>query len=211
MSELGKHAQGLRGFPTPNMPAGTLSYLLFYFPDEEWAQWILGALEPMNYADNWFESGEMSVDDAAEEFRCIVQDAPYNLIPEELTQTPFWDNAEDVDDTAPPDDQRWYGYVTDPDAPAGELDFVEDASVWVVSGMIALATGSVGVALAFRTFVRNFILTQKKGDVGETIRYVIDGRDMTTIAGDGSGDLVSVSMVGDPDLSEHDFYIIKTS
>lgn len=124
--------------------------------------------------------------------------------------TPYWDDENDVDDQETVEMQTWYGRVSNPTAPAGSLDFIEDASIWVVSGMVALATGSVGVALAFRTFVRNFVLIQKQGDVGETIRYVIDGRDMTTITGDGSGDLVSVNMVGDPSLSEHQFYIIKT-
>jgi len=75
----GKNAVGLKGFPTPNTAAGIAGYLLFLFEDKEWAQWILGALEPLAYAYNFYESGDLSPDDAAEAFRLIVQQAPYNL------------------------------------------------------------------------------------------------------------------------------------
>jgi len=75
----GKNAVGLTGFPTPNTVAGIAGYLLFLFEDKEWAQWILGALEPLAYAYNFYESGDLSPDEAAEAFRLIIQDAPYNL------------------------------------------------------------------------------------------------------------------------------------
>ncbi len=74
----GKNAVGLRGFPTPNTAAGIAGYLLLLFDDKEWAQWVLGALEPLAYAYNFYESGDLSPDEAAEAFRLIVQDAPYN-------------------------------------------------------------------------------------------------------------------------------------
>ncbi len=75
----GKNAVGLKGFPTPNTAAGIAGYLLLLFDDKEWAQWILGALEPLAYAYNFYESGDLSPDEAAEAFRVIVQEAPYNL------------------------------------------------------------------------------------------------------------------------------------
>jgi len=49
------------------------------FEDKEWAQYILGACRALQYAYNWYEAGDVSPDDAAEAFRVIVQDAPYNL------------------------------------------------------------------------------------------------------------------------------------
>ena len=49
------------------------------FEDKEWAQYLLGALEVMQYAQNWYESGDLTPEEAAEAFRLIVQDAPYNL------------------------------------------------------------------------------------------------------------------------------------
>lgn len=75
----GKNAVGLTGFPTPNTAAGIAGYLLFLFEDKEWSQWILGALEPLAYAYNYYESGDLTTDEAAEAFRVIVQQAPYNL------------------------------------------------------------------------------------------------------------------------------------
>jgi len=49
---IGKHAQGLRGFPTPEAASDLQSYLLFYFPDQEWAQYVLGAVKALGYAYN---------------------------------------------------------------------------------------------------------------------------------------------------------------
>lgn len=87
MTEPGKNAPGLKGFPTPNTAAGIEAYLLFLFPDAEWAQYILGACETLQYAYNWYESGDLSPDDAAEALRVIVQQAPYNFIPRLSPQT----------------------------------------------------------------------------------------------------------------------------
>lgn len=75
----GKHAVGLKGFPTPNTAASIAGYLLFLFDDTEYAQWILGALETLVYDYNFYESGDLSPSGAAEMFRGIIQDAPYNL------------------------------------------------------------------------------------------------------------------------------------
>lgn len=75
----GKNAVGLKGFPTPNNAAGVAGYLLFLLEDKTYAQWILGGLEALGYAYNWYKSGELDVDEAAELFRGIVQEAPYNL------------------------------------------------------------------------------------------------------------------------------------
>jgi len=75
---IGKHAQGLRGFPTPE-PASTIEgYLLFYFPDKEWAQYVIGAAKALSYGYNWYQAGEVSVDEAAAAFRDIIDQAPYN-------------------------------------------------------------------------------------------------------------------------------------
>lgn len=49
------------------------------FEDKEWAQYLLGALKPLSEVYSWYEAGDMSPEEAAEAFRLIVQDAPYNL------------------------------------------------------------------------------------------------------------------------------------
>jgi len=79
MSEIGKFAQGLRGFPTPDTPTGGSSYLLFYFPSPEWAQYILGASQLLASHFNWYKAGDLEPDEAAYQFHCIIDQAPYNL------------------------------------------------------------------------------------------------------------------------------------
>lgn len=75
----GKNAVGLKGFPTPDTASGIDGYLMFLFNDPTFAQWLLGALEPLVYEYSWYKSGDLEPDEAAEIFREIVQDAPYNL------------------------------------------------------------------------------------------------------------------------------------
>lgn len=81
MTEPGKHAPGLKGFPTPNEAADIASYLLLLFPDQEWAQYALGALKILTVGYNWYQAGDLDVEDAAEAFRLIVQQAPLNKLP----------------------------------------------------------------------------------------------------------------------------------
>lgn len=194
--------------PAPTVEADDAGTLLLVNYSWEWQQVLLAAVTQLKNPATWQGSHDeiLTAIDRATDLQFLLQ-API----EQTIGTPFWDDAEDVDDEAPRDDQVWYGEMTDPDAPAGELDFVENALVWAVSGMIAYATGSIGVALAFRTFVSKFILIQKAGDVGETIRFVIDNQDAVTIDTTGhAGELMEVSIVGDPDVEEHQLYIIKT-
>lgn len=75
----GKNAVGLKGFPTPNTAEGIAGYLLFLFEDKTYAQWILGGLEAMGHAYNWYKSGDMDPAEAAQLFSEIVTQAPYNL------------------------------------------------------------------------------------------------------------------------------------
>jgi len=81
MTEPGKNAPGLTGFPTPNDAAEEAAYLLLRFQDKKWAQYALGALKALTVGYNWYKSGDLDVDEAAEAFRLIVQQAPYNKLP----------------------------------------------------------------------------------------------------------------------------------
>lgn len=186
--------------------AGTLIQVQYSWA---WQQVLMAALTQLKNPATWQGSHDeiITAINRATDLQFLLQ----SQVALSDVQTPFWDDEDDVDDTAPPDSQIWYGEMTDPDAPAGELDFVENAAIWAVSGMIAYATGSIGVALAFRTFVSKFVLIQRSGDVVETIRYVIDGQDAVTINTSGiDNQLQEVSIVGDDSLSEHQLYIIKT-
>lgn len=83
MTEPGKNAPGLKGFPTPNSAADAFGYLLLYFDDNSWAQWALGALQALGYSWNWYESGDLSPEEAASIWADIIASAPLNLLPSE--------------------------------------------------------------------------------------------------------------------------------
>lgn len=193
--------------PTVDPDEGELIQVCFSI---DWLPYVLGSLAQLQQRDTWIGTDDEK-NDAIGLATNLIQQFDIPVCEVEKIGTPFWDDAEDVDDEAPRDDQIWYGEVSDPTAPPGELDFIENAAVWVVSGMIAYATGSIGVALAFRTFVSKFILIQRAGDVGETIRFVIDNQDAVTIDTTGrAGELIEIPIVGDESLDEHQLYIIKT-
>ncbi len=212
MTEPSKNALGLTGFPTPYTAADVSAYLLFLFPDPTWAQYILGACENLCTEYNWYEAGDLLPEEASEAFRIIVQQAPYNLMMPEEVPTPFWDNEDDVDDEETPELQPWYGEVTNPTAPADELDFVENVLLWGFTGLIALATIEVGAAPAilFHTTVKKFIITQKRGDVGETIRFVVDNQDFTTIDTTPypAGSLIETTVVTNQEDGDHVLMLI---
>lgn len=212
MTEPGKFAPGLVGFPTPNTAADDGGYLLFCFNDQTWAQYILGACTALTFEYNWYKSGDLETWEAAEALRLIIQQAPYNLSPGEVG-TPFWDDSSDVDDEAPEDDQRWYGEVSNPTAPADELTFVENALVWFFTGLVALATPELGFAPAilFHTIAPKFLLAQKRGDFGEIIRIVVDGKDMAEIdtTSYSPGDIIETPIVADPSIDDHTLLILS--
>lgn len=124
---------------------------------------------------------------------------------------PYWDDSEDVDDSLPADAQPWYGKVEDPTVPPTELTFEEDALIWAFTGLIALATPELGFAPAifFRTFAPKFHLAIKTGDYGRIIRMFVDGAEAARVTDDGSGDVIEVPIVADPDLETHDIYITE--
>lgn len=130
--------------------------------------------------------------------------------------TPFWDDETDLEDEEPADMQPWYGEVTNPTAPAGELDFVENVALWIVTGMVAIATfefGGVAPALAFHTTVEKFIILQKRGDVAQTIRFVVDGEDAKFVntAPYAPGDIIETPIVTPTTGGDHTLMIIQTS
>lgn len=178
MTEIGKHAQGLLGFPTPNAASGTDSYLLFLFPDEEWSQYILGAVKPLIFGYSWYKAGDLDVDDAAAAFREIIDQAPYNVLPANMP-TPWWDDdtGDDADDEAPREMQPWYGGIVILD---DNLTFVENAFIWAVAGIIAYS-GAVGAALSFVPIARRFVVTVKSNPLGGIIRFFADAVEIGSV------------------------------
>jgi len=167
MTTPGKNAPGLKGFPTPNTAADIASYLLFLFPDPTWAQYILGACEPLSSDYNWYEAGDLLPEEASEAFRLIVQQAPYNMTDTNV-QAPFWDseNGSDADDELPPDDQPWFGFWD------GET-FIESISYWAVTAFLATGIGE-GAAIEFITPLRTFRLQMKRNEHGGKLLILMD-------------------------------------
>lgn len=124
--------------------------------------------------------------------------------------TPFWDDETDLGDQAPEDEQAWYGEVTDPDAPPDEITFVENVAIWTIAGFLAYS-GNIGAAVFFTTIAPRFVLAWRRGDVGELIRVVVDAADYGTVDTTpyAEGDIITMDIVADPDLSTHAMYLMK--
>jgi len=216
MTDGGKQFPGQTGFPTPLTTPDEMGCRQFQIPSStEWFSLFMGALEALRLPYLWFQTeGGMTPDEAATEAGAII-DAAYDNAEAGCAsadvETPYWDDASDVDDNASTDDQLWYGEVTDATAPADELDFVENILVWSFAGLLAVA-GAPAAAIAFTTIAPKFLIAQKAGDVGEVIRIVLDGHDVTTIDTTGhAGEIITTPVVGDPTLSTHQLYLVKVS
>jgi len=211
-----KNAQGLRGFPTPDEAADD-GYLVFRLPREnDWAGLLLGAAEALTSYYNFYESGDLSPEDAADRWRVIVQEAPYNLFDDPTSvPTPYWDEDTDVEDELPVETQTWYGYVNDPSASPEALTFVESSAIWAFTGFLAIATWEIGAApaIAFNTIAPKFVLAVRRGNLGEIIRILVDGQDATTV--DTStyteGDVIRTNIIGDPEFETHNIMLIQVS
>jgi len=215
MTDPGKNALGLTGFPTPDLAADTPAYLLFLFNDPTWSQWLLGALENLVYEYNWYKSGNLETWEASEAFRLIIQQAPLNLLP--LTApTPYWDetSADDTDDELPRDSQPWYGeIVASPgfvaeDTPS--LTFLDNLGIWLIAGFIAYA-GKPEAAIAFVPIAKRFTLAFKQSNVGGVVRALIDFAPVAEIDTYGVTDgVASLSIVMPDDDESHTLYVKLT-
>lgn len=174
-----------------------------------WTEVLMSALDQLRQFGTW------AGDDAAKILGVNRAEALKFLLQEPLTiddgvPTPFWDSATDVDDEEPADSQVWYGEVTDPEAPAPELDFVEQIGIWAITGFIAYS-GNIGAAIAFHTIAPAFVLAWRAGDVGEIFRIVVDAADYGTVDTTGrAGEVIRTPVYGDPSLTAHDIMLIKT-
>lgn len=136
--------------------------------------------------------------------------------PDETVPTPYWDEDTEVDDEMPTDMQTWYGTVSNPEAPPEELDFVENAAIFAMTGFLAVATWEVGFAPAilFHTIAPRFVLAMRRGDAGEIIRILVDGEEAARVDTTSAavGDVVRVPIVADPAvMTGHDIAVIQVS
>jgi len=201
------------GFPTPDNTPEDTACRVFSIPDStEWLSVFMGALLSLADPGQWYPYGELTPDECADIALNIIWAAyepDAQLCPTDIP-APFWDDAEDVDDGLPFEDQIWYGEVADPEAPAAELTLIDNAGIWLITGFIAYA-GQIGAAVFFNTIAPRFVLAWKRGDVGEIIRVVIDSADYGRV--DTStvdvGEIITLNVLPDQDLESHDIMLIK--
>lgn len=177
--------------------------------DPQWLGNFMGALMPLSDEKQWIEFGNVTPEDAALYYQNIIDDA-YDNAGEcgNEVPAPYWDDAEDNEVELPEDDQTWYGTVTDALAPIDELNFEQNIAVWLLTGFVAYAAG-VGAAIFFRTTARRFVIAVEAGEIAEIIRVVVDSAEFRIDTTGHEGEIIRRSVYADPDLEEHDIYVIK--
>lgn len=199
-------------FPTPEEIPLETTCVTISIPENAafiglWIGVLLALCDPENFVQ--FDGG-ISTETTAEIFREALIDALVSSESAcELMPSPYWDDATDNEESEPETEQVWYGAVTDWLAPVDELNFEQNAALWVLTGFVAYAAG-VGAAIFFRTTAKRFIIAIETTDVAEIIRVVVDaaefGIDTTGVA---AGTIIEQEVVTDPDVTEHDIYVIK--
>jgi len=182
-----------------------------------WQEQLLAAVDQLCQYSTWIGDHDTKIQamNRAVYLKWLLQ------VPVEVGDTeipaPYWDTEEDVDDSLPPEEQDWYGYVENATAPADEMTFVQSAVIWILTGFVALVlspTLPVGAAAAvtFRTLATRFTLAFNRGDVGEQFRVIIDAADYETVDTDSLsvGDIIELNVDGLEDLPEHEIIIVRT-
>lgn len=212
--EPGKNFEGQKGFPTPNDTPETSACRTFRVPaSDEWLGVLMAAVEVLREDWAWYNWGSMSIDEVTQAWNDIIiasyEESLTGGCPATMTDTPYWDTDEDVDDEMPLDDQPWYGHVADAATAPTDLTFVEDATIWAFSGLIVLSLGAAGIApaLAFRTAAEKFVLSYKNDSAGSVIRFFVDGVKIYQGTDTGGGEVTSFTAVGDPEEETHQIYM----
>lgn len=176
----------------------------------DWLPFVLGALDQLCQASTWQgATGDirlaiarsMTLKDIVAHPTCEVE-------------TPYWDDAMDVGESQPADEQVWYGEVTNPTAPPAELDFVENIAVWTFTGLLALATPEIGFAPAilFHTIAPKFIVAQKRGDIATIIDIFVNGEQQAHVdtTANAPDDIIQIPVVPATSESGYDLLVMNT-
>jgi len=182
-----------------------------------WTQVLLAAADQLLQYSSWLGDHDAKIQavNRATTLKWLLQN-PVDVSDE--IPAPYWDTEEDVDDSLPPEEQDWYGYVESATAPADEMTFVQNAVIWILTGFVALVlspTLPIGAAAAvtFRTLATRFTLAFNRGDVAEQFRVIIDANDYETVdtSALSVGDIVELNIDGLEDIPEHDILIVRTA
>lgn len=182
-----------------------------------WTEVLMAAVDQLLLYSTWDGDHDAKIlaVNRASNLKWLLQE-PVDIAEE--VPAPYWDDDEDVDDEMPADEQEWYGMVTNPNAPANELTFVENAVIWIFTGFIALVLApalpaGVAAGLAFRTLATRFTLAFRRGDIIEQIRIIIDAQDYGTVnTGDVAvGDIIEIDVNGLEDAAFHDILLVVSN
>jgi hypothetical protein len=181
----------------------------------EWSKVLAAACDQMLQFTSWLgdsDEKKLAVNRALT-LKILLQTPIY--VPERDWPAPYWDSPVDVEAEEPTETQEWYGEVPDQNAPAGEITFVQNAVIWLLSGFVLIAAsptlvGSVAAALTFRTLAKKFVLAFNRGDVGEQFRVIVDAQDYAEVDTTDyePGDVIELVADDLPDADEHDILIV---
>jgi len=207
-------------FPTPDSLPETSACRTFRVPaNDEWLGVLMACVMVLANEWNWYQWGTLTPDEASQAWQDIILRAYADSFTDTCliggVPTPYWDTDNDVDDNPVPEEQPWYGYVTNPELPADELTFIEQSAIWAFTGFLAVATIEVGAypAVLFNTIAPRFVLATRRGDVGEIIRILVDGDEAARVdtSGYSAGDVIRTAIIANPELETHDIMIIQVS
>lgn len=202
-------------FPTPQAapdvePDNPTDAILVEY-SASWIPVLLAAASQLKQYASWDggHSAQITAVNRAE--LLLIQLQNPIVIAERDYPTPFWDDETTANDEAPQDTQEWYGRVPDPNAPADQLTWQQDAVIWLLTGFVAIA-GTPGAAIFFRSIAPRFVLAFDRGNFREVWRIVIDAADYGTVDTDTitPGEVLEVPIDGLADAASHDILIVRT-
>jgi len=200
------------GYPTPDeIPEEIATRSLCVPASAAWLGVVMGCLMQLADEANWQQfDGGISAEDAAAAAQDIIDNAydeTCNVGSGDIP-TPFWDDATDVDDEAPPETQIWYGEVDDPELPPDELTFIENAGIWAFTGFLALS-GTPAAAILFHTIAPDFVLAMRGDDFAAVIDIIVDGELQAQIDTTGqAGDLIEQLVFPAASETGHDILLV---
>lgn len=171
----------------------------------------MGALIPLIYPESWQKSGDLTTDEAAEEFLNILWEAYADDEGECPTvPAPWWDTVADADDEYPEGEiAPWYGTAIVTYASPPDVTFIETLGIWAIAGFIVYS-GAPLAAISFLTIAPKFVIALKTGDLGGIVDLIVDasrvGRYDTHSDVDG---IMRIAVAGNPDLDTHQIYLVK--
>lgn len=178
------------GYLTPDdLPVEVLCLTLTIPYNHIFIAAFLGALYDLIDEANWQQFGSVTPAEAAAAALDVIDQATDAFVCNNDIDAPFWDeeSGDDSDDTAPIDDQPWYGNIVIID---DRLTFVENAFIWLTAGFIAYS-GAPSAAISFLPIARTFVVTMKTNPLGGIVRFLADATEIGQVDTYSAADGVS--------------------